>query len=160
MSARRLTLLLVACAAGAAALAADVASHLRLTPAEIAAMTKGGAGVGTSGVEGIRTTTLAGDPAKAGPYTIEIRVPPNTRIQAHTHRDARSAVVVSGKWFFGYGDLAKESAVKELGPGSFYLEPAHDAHFALTRNEPAVVYITGIGPTDTVYTTTQQEQKP
>lgn len=137
-----------------AALAADApSSHVRLTPAEIAAMTKGGAGLGTSGVEGIRTTVLSGDPSKAGLYTIEIRVPANTRIQAHTHRDARSAVVVAGKWFFGYGDRNVDPALKELGPGSFYLEPANVAHFAVTRAEPAVVYITGIGPTDTIYTT-------
>jgi quercetin dioxygenase-like cupin family protein len=157
MNLLRLTGLLLAGVAGAAALAADAPStHVRLTPGEIAAMAKGGAGVGTSGVEGIRTTILAGDPSKAGPYTIEIRVPPNTRIQAHTHRDARSAVVVSGRWFFGYGGLATESAVKELPPGSFYLEPAADAHFAMTRAEPAVVYITGNGPTDTIYITRKE----
>jgi len=42
----------------------------RLTPNEIAAMVKGGAGAGTSGVVGIRTTVLSGDPTLAGPYTI------------------------------------------------------------------------------------------
>ncbi len=130
-----------------------VSSQVRLTPAEIATMAKGGAGAGTSGVEGIKTTTLYGDPTKPGPYTIEIRVPANTRIQAHTHRDDRSAVVVSGRWFFGYGDTAADAAVKELAPGSFYLEPAGVAHFAQTHAEPAVVYISGMGPTDTIYTT-------
>jgi hypothetical protein len=38
-----------------------------------------------------------------------------------------------------------------LPPGSFYTEPAGVAHFALTRAEPVVVYITGFGPTNTVY---------
>jgi quercetin dioxygenase-like cupin family protein len=128
------------------------AQQTRLTPTEIGALAKGGAGAGTSGVEGIRTTTLLGDPTKPGPYTIEIRVPAHTRIQAHTHRDARSAVVVSGTWYFGYGPLAEEAKVKALPPGSFYTEPADDAHFALTRDEPAIVYISGYGPTDTVYT--------
>ena len=156
MSMRKLAPMVLASAISMVALAAEAPSmQLRLTPAEIAAMAKGGAGLGTSGVEGIRTTVLAGDPAKPGPYTIEIRVPANTRIQAHTHRDARSAVVVSGKWFFGYGDRNVEPALKELGPGSFYLEPANVAHFAVTKAEPAVVYITGIGPTDTIYTTTK-----
>jgi pimeloyl-ACP methyl ester carboxylesterase/quercetin dioxygenase-like cupin family protein len=134
-------------------------TEVRLTSAEIASLAKGGAGLGTSGVKGIRTTVLAGDPARPGPYTIEIRVPANTRIQAHTHQDARSAVVVSGRWFFGYGKEAADTAVKELPAGSFYLEPAGVAHFALTRSEPAVVYITGSGPTNTVYTV-KQESKP
>lgn len=145
--------LIVAAACALAATSVDRAGELRLTPSEIESMVKGGAGAGTSGVAGIRTTTLLGDPTKAGPYTIEIRVPAHTRIQAHTHRDARSAIVVSGAWYFGYGDKASESLVKELGPGSFYTEPASLAHFALTREQPAIVYITGIGPTDTVYTT-------
>ena len=143
------------CAFSVLAADADHSAEVRLTPAEIAAMSKGGAGAGTSGVAGIRTTILFGDPASAGPYTIEIRVPANTRIQAHTHRDARSAVVVSGRWFFGYGAKAEEPRVKELAPGSFYTEPANVAHFALTRAEPAVVYISGIGPTDTIYTTSK-----
>lgn len=135
----------------ATALAADGSGELRLTPPEIEAMAKQGAGAGTSGVAGIRTTTLMGDPSKPGPYTIEIRVPANTRIQAHTHRDSRSAVVISGTWYFGYGATASESLVKKLDPGSFYTEPAAVAHFALTRDQPAVVFISGIGPTDTVY---------
>jgi pimeloyl-ACP methyl ester carboxylesterase len=131
--------------------AAECDEGIRVTPAEIQAMAKGGAGAGTSGVAGIRTTVLMGDPTKAGPYTIELRVPANTRIQAHTHRDTRSATVVSGTWYFGYGDKASDSLVKKLGPGSFYTEPASQSHFALTRDQPAVLHITGVGPTDTIY---------
>jgi quercetin dioxygenase-like cupin family protein len=128
------------------------AQQERLTPAEIEALAKGGAGPGTSGVAGIQTTVLLGDPTKAGPYTIEIRVPANTRIAAHTHRDGRSAVVVKGTWYFGYGATAEAAKVKALPPGSFYTEPADDPHFALTRSEAAIVYISGWGPTDTHYT--------
>jgi pimeloyl-ACP methyl ester carboxylesterase len=131
--------------------AAEPAGEIRLTPSEIAALAKGGAGAGTSGVTGIRTTVLAGNPATSGPYTIEIRVPAHTRIQAHTHRDARTAMVVSGGWYFGYGEKVDDLRVKKLGPGSFYTEPASLPHFAMTRDQPAVVYISGMGPTDTIY---------
>ena len=136
----------------AATLFAASNGQLRLTPNDIEAMVKQGPGAGTSGVAGIKTTTLMGDPTRSGPYTIEIRVPANTRIQAHTHRDARSAVVVSGTWYFGYGSAASDALVKQLPTGSFYTEPADVPHFALTRDQPAVVYITGVGPTDTVFT--------
>jgi quercetin dioxygenase-like cupin family protein len=124
---------------------------LRLTPAEIAGLAGAGPGAGTSGVAGIQSIVLSGDPAKAGPYTIEIRVPANTRIAAHDHRDDRSAVVVSGQWYLGYGETATEAAVKLLPPGSFYTEPAGKAHFAMTRDAPAIVYISGFGPTNTTY---------
>lgn len=94
---------------------------------------------------------LAGDPAKPGPYTIELRVPARTQIAAHAHRDNRSAVVVSGTWYFGYGSVAAPGATKALGPGSFYTEPAGDAHFATTRAHPVTVIISGYGPTDTLF---------
>ena len=126
-------------------------SPLRLTPAQIAGLAGGGAGPGSSGVAGILTTVLSGDPTRAGPYTIQIKVPAHTKIKAHSHRDDRSAVVVSGTWYFGYGAVADDAQVAALPPGSFYTEPAGLAHFAQTRETGAVVYITGVGPTDTVY---------
>src|SRR5580658_8635074 len=129
-------------------------NQIRLIPSEIAAKESGGAGAGTSGVAGIQTTILLGDPAKPGLYTIRLSIPANTKIQAHTHRDDRSATVMSGIWYFGYGRVADEAATKPLPPGSFYTEPGGVAHFALTKTEPVVVYITGVGPTDTVYVST------
>lgn len=128
--------------------------RVRLTPELIEALPHAGAGAGTSGVSGMQTTILLGDPTVAGPYAIEIRVPAHTRIAAHEHRDHRSAVVISGTWYFGYGAVAAEAATRALPPGSFYTEAADDPHFALTKDEPVRVYITGWGPTDTRYMAT------
>ena len=157
---RATTLGLIAVLAAGSAVQAAPSAQLRLTPAEIAALGKGGAGPGSSGVAGIQTSVLAGDPTKPGPYTIRLWAPANTRIAAHSHRDDRTAVVVSGTWYFGYGDKADEAQVKALPPGSFYTEPAGDHHFALTRDEPVVVYIFGYGPTDTVYVDPAATPKP
>jgi pimeloyl-ACP methyl ester carboxylesterase/quercetin dioxygenase-like cupin family protein len=126
-------------------------TQARLTPREISALPSISAGAGTSGIGGIRTTILRGDPSASGPYAIELQVPPNTRIAAHSHHDERVAVVVSGTWNFGYGDVNTDAATKALLPGSFYAEPADVMHFARTDAEPAVVYIFGNGPTDTKY---------
>lgn len=127
-----------------------------LSPSEVAALPIAGAGAGTSGLKAIETRRLLGDPGKAGPYTIAIRVPPNTHIAAHTHRDDRSAVVVGGLWHFGYGAVASEAGTRALPAGSYYTEPAADAHFAWTGAEGATVYISGIGPSDTHYTATER----
>ena len=143
-------LVLLALAATSTA-AAPSSGQLRLDPNDIAAIAKGGAGAGTSGVAGIQTTVLLGDPAAPGPYAIALRVPPHTTIAAHTHRDDRSAVVVSGTWWFGYGPSNTQDKLKPLAPGSFYTEPGGQAHFARTGDQAAVVYITGVGPTDTRY---------
>ncbi len=135
-------------------------AQLRLTPADITGLAQGGATAGTSGVTGIRTTVLYGDPTKAGPYTIALRVPPNMRIAAHSHRDDRTAVVVAGVWRFGYGRKADEALVKTLPPGSFYSEPAGVDHFAMTGPEGASVYISGYGPTSTDYVEAGDTPKP
>jgi pimeloyl-ACP methyl ester carboxylesterase/quercetin dioxygenase-like cupin family protein len=123
----------------------------RLTAAEIDALPRAGAGAGTSGIIGVQTTVLSGRPDAKGPYAIEIRVPAHTRIASHRHRDDRTALVVSGEWHFGYGTQASDTATRTLVPGGFYTEPAGEPHFAFTGDVPAVVYITGQGPTDTTY---------
>jgi uncharacterized RmlC-like cupin family protein len=129
----------------------------RLTLSEVDGLPVHNAGAGTSGVTGIRTTVVAGDPTQPGPYTIRLSVPANTKIQAHSHRDSRTAVVVAGVWYFGYGPVAAEAAEKALPVGSFYTEPAGVAHFAETKLDPVLVYITGNGPTDTVYVKSSDE---
>ena len=133
------------------AVAAPLDGQLRLDPKDIAALSNGGAGAGTSGVAGIQTSVLVGDPTASGPYTIALRVPAHTAIAAHTHRDNRTAVVISGIWWFGYGKVNTKDKLKALSPGSFYTEPGGQAHFARTGDQAVVVYITGIGPTDTRY---------
>lgn len=142
----------VALALVAAALSASVdAQQVRLAPPEIAERSSAAHIAGTSGVAGIVTTVLAGDPSASGPYTIALRVPAHVVIAAHTHRDPRSAVVVSGTWWFGYGSANTPERLKALPPGSFYTEPAGEPHFARTGDTPVVVYISGVGPTDTHY---------
>jgi pimeloyl-ACP methyl ester carboxylesterase/quercetin dioxygenase-like cupin family protein len=117
--------------------------------AEIGTLVQSGAGVGTSGVEGIQTIVLSGDPAKAGPYAIELKIPAHTHIAAHSHRDNRLAMVVSGEWHFGYGRKADDAQTSVLTQGAFYTEPANAPHFAFTGDHPATVFITGTGPSDT-----------
>ena len=138
-------------AAGASRADSPQGREVRLAPEEIAALASHASGAGTSGVSGIRTTVLTGDPTRPGLYAIRLAVPAHTAIAAHSHRDERSAVVLSGTWYFGYGSVANEAGLKRLPAGSFYSEPAGVAHFARTLDEPVVVYITGYGPTDTRY---------
>lgn len=126
-------------------------SQRRLSPEEALALPVVAAGGGTSGLAAIETRLLEGDPVQPGLYTISIKVPPNTRIAAHTHRDERTAVVISGIWHFGYAPVADGAATRAMAPGSFYTEPAGDPHFAWTGREGATVYITGVGPPDTHY---------
>lgn len=127
-------------------------SPARLTKAEINVISPIVAGAGTSGLAGIRTRILTGDPTRVGLYTIQLTIPANTTIQSHTHPDDRVATVIDGTWYIGYGTQFDEKKLKALKPGSFYTEPGGEAHFARTGKRPVVIQITGYGPTGTEYT--------
>jgi pimeloyl-ACP methyl ester carboxylesterase/uncharacterized RmlC-like cupin family protein len=131
----------------------------RLTPSEFQFPQQGNPGTGSSGVSGIQTVVLKGDPNETGVYTIMLRVPAHTQIAAHSHRDDRVATVVSGTWRIGYGDKFDESKLKPLPPGSLYTEPPGRNHFAETRDEPVVVQITGFGPSSTEYADKSQDPR-
>jgi quercetin dioxygenase-like cupin family protein len=128
--------------------------EMRLTTREVEqrAGRDSGSQVGSSKLPGVHTSILYGDPSKPGFYTVLLFVPAHTTIPAHSHRDSRMAAVLSGSWSFGYGNAFVEQNLKALPPGSTYSEPAGDNHFARTGDSPAVVEISGLGPTDTVYT--------
>jgi len=128
-----------------------VTSGLRLDAADIEAIPPTGAGTGTSGVSGIQTRLLRGNPTQPGAYSIQLNVPANTRIEAHHHPDDRFVTVISGTWHFGYGTRFDEKELKELSAGSFYTEPPNVPHFARTGGSPAVVQISGFGPSGTRY---------
>jgi pimeloyl-ACP methyl ester carboxylesterase len=130
------------------------AANRRLSPEDIHAVRPVDGGTGTSGVSGIRTRVLSGDPIRPGPYTIRLEVPANSRIEAHEHPDDRVATVVSGTWYFGYGAKFDEAALKALPAGSFYTEPPRQPHFARTGDTPVVVHITGVGPSGTTFSET------
>lgn len=144
----RLVLTMMVVALNGLALAQDGRTTMRLEDIPWPSARAGGAG--TSGASGIETVVLKGDPTKAGLYTLMLRVAPNVRIQAHSHKDDRVATVVKGTWYFGYGEKFDEASLKPLGPGSFYTEPPGVAHFAMTREE-VVLQITGTGPSSTTY---------
>lgn len=150
MKAAAISALFLLCATPAGR-SAEPPPEVRLTPMEIAGLAKTGGGAGTSGLPAVTTTVLYGNPAQPGLYTIELEVAPNTTIQAHTHKDTRTASVVSGLWYFGYGRENLPNLLRPLPAGSFYAEPAGQPHFARTGPEGAHVMITGYGPTDTVY---------
>jgi hypothetical protein len=70
--------------------AQDGQARRRLAPKEIEALPSETAGAGTSGLPAVTTRVLFGDPRKPGLYTIELRVAPNTVIEAHTHTHTRT----------------------------------------------------------------------
>lgn len=152
MSARKTTIVAVLALALSAGLGiAAQGGGERLAPGDVDWPSAADAGVGTSGVSGVQTVVVKGDPSKPGLYTLLLRAGPNLRFEAHSHQDDRVAAVLSGTWYIGYGDAFDEAGLKELPAGSFYTEPPGSNHFAMTRDEGVVIQITGVGPSSTTY---------
>jgi hypothetical protein len=132
--------------------------QLRMTPQEIAAANnKGPSAPGSSNLSAVQVIVIHGDPSKTGLYTILLKVAPNTKIPAHLHPDERMCTVVSGTWYFGYGDVFNQSDLKKLPTGSVYSEVKDQNHFAMTKNEPVIVQITGYGPSGVTYVNPQDD---
>ena len=133
--------------------------QLRMTPQEIR-QTKAStnAAPGSSNYAAVQVVSVFGDPSKAGLYTILLKVDGNTKIAAHNHPDQRVAAVLSGTWYFGYGDTFDQKAVKELPMGSVYSEVAGQNHFAMTKG-PVILEITGYGPSGVHYENPADEPK-
>jgi quercetin dioxygenase-like cupin family protein len=115
---------------------------------------------GSSMQTAVESLVVFGDAAKPGLYSIMFRVKPGAKIPAHSHPDDRSCFVVSGVWYFGYGDRFSETALRALPAGSHYTEPANVNHFAATRRSGATAECTSIGPTGTVFAQPVDDPRP
>jgi quercetin dioxygenase-like cupin family protein len=100
---------------------------------------------GTGMMKGTDVAVLSGDPTKAGPYIVRVRIPANTNLPAHYHGDTENVTVISGALWVGVGDKADPANMKELSPGTFVSVPANLHHYAMTKT-PTVIQIEGVGP--------------
>ncbi len=138
----------------------DSNGQLRMTQQEIiAAKASGPSAPGSSNLSAVQLVVIYGDPSKAGLYTILLKVAPNTKIPGHLHPDDRVGTVVSGTWYFGYGNKFDESQLKQLPVGSVYSEVENQNHFAMAKDEPVIVEITGYGPSGVTYVNADDDPK-
>jgi len=102
-------------------------------------------------VPGLKIAVLAGDPRKAGPYTIRVKFPPGTMTRPHYHPEMRTVTVISGTWWAGAGDTFDPAAATPLAAGSFAIHFPKRTHFDGAKDDGAVVQISGIGPSATIW---------
>ncbi|QOZ67051.1 cupin domain-containing protein [Bradyrhizobium arachidis] len=103
---------------------------------------------GPAGAVGI--AVLYGDPKKAGMLSERVRIPAGFKIMPHWHGETRTAVVLSGTFYYANGDEWDESKFKAYPPGSFLIEPAKISHYAMAKDGEVVLQATSIGPSSTV----------
>ena len=59
--------------------------------------------------------------------------------------------VISGTLYVGYGDKLDPAKLKALPAGSFHTEPAELPHFLVTKEEGAILQVTGTGTSGTTF---------
>jgi quercetin dioxygenase-like cupin family protein len=106
---------------------------------------------GSAMVQGQQVIFVVGDGKSKGLFSIIFKVPPNMKIQPHSHPEDRSCFVLKGTWYFGYGNVWDETKLQELPVGSNYTEPAGRPHFAATKDGEVIQECTAIGPTGTTF---------
>jgi hypothetical protein len=134
-----LVLVGTACAAGAQT-AKHPEVHTILTPQEI----KWSAAPPVI-PKGAEASLLYGDPSKAEPFVLRLKLPGNYHISPHTHPVPEVVTVISGTFKLGNGETADKNKAQPLPAGSFFAFSPGMAHFAYT-DEETVVQISSVGP--------------
>jgi quercetin dioxygenase-like cupin family protein len=89
---------------------------------------------------------LSGDPNKAGDqYTVRLKLPSGTQIDAHTHGDTENVTVISGTLMVGVGSTFDASKMLPLTAGSYVSIPAGTPHYAMAKGN-TIVQVNGVGP--------------
>lgn len=108
-----------------------------------ASETKWGAGPAAL-PSGAQSAVLSGDPGKAGPFVLRLKVPAGYRVPRHWHPSDEYVTVIEGDVTFSMGKAA-EAHTGDFGAGDYMLLPAKMLHEVTTRNG-AVVQVQSTGP--------------
>ena len=93
-----------------------------------------------------RLAVLVGDPTRAGPYLIRVRVPSGVKLMPHRHPEDRVYTVMSGVFYIGLGDRFDGEKVNAYPPGSVIILPGDTAHFHWAKSGEYVTQVTAMGP--------------
>lgn len=97
---------------------------------------------------GPETAVLYGDPSKPGVFVMRVRFPKGYKVMPSRRPDAwRTAVVLSGTFYYGLGEEWDESKLTAYPPGTFFAHPSQHPHFAWAKDGEVVVQFTAMGPT-------------
>jgi len=95
--------------------------------------------------KGAEFAVLQGDPGKAEPFTVRLRLPNGYKLPPHTHPTTENVTVLEGTLLAGMGPQAVESALRAYPRDGFISIPANHAHYVEARGL-TVVQVHAIGP--------------
>jgi quercetin dioxygenase-like cupin family protein len=95
--------------------------------------------------KGAMMAVVSGDPSKAAPFVVRLKVPAGYKINPHFHPTDENVTVISGTFAVAMGDKFDAAAMKAMPVGSFALMPAQMHHYAMAKTA-AVVQVHAVGP--------------
>jgi quercetin dioxygenase-like cupin family protein len=95
--------------------------------------------------KGAMFVVVSGDPGKAGPFAVRLKLPAGYKIAPHWHPTDEHVTVLSGTLALGMGEKFDKAAMKDLPAGGYGLMPAEMRHFAMAKTA-AIVQVHGMGP--------------
>ena len=94
--------------------------------------------------------TVFGDSTKPGLYGIVIKWPPHQTSRPHSHPNDRYVTVLSGTWWINTGSKYNADTMVPMKPGAFVIHHAGEIHYDATKDDPAMIYIVGMGPAPSI----------
>jgi anti-sigma factor ChrR (cupin superfamily) len=94
---------------------------------------------------GTKIAVIEGPMNEAGPFTMRIKLPANSKTAAHWHPGIEHVTVLAGTFSIGLGDKLDESKVTPLPAGSIAIMQPKTNHFVVQKDE-AIIQLHGIGP--------------
>lgn len=97
---------------------------------------------------GPETAVLYGDPSKPGVFVMRVRFPKGYKVLPSWRPDEwRTAVVLSGTFYYGIGEQWDEAKLTTYPTGTFFAHPPRHPHFAWAKDGEVIVQFTAMGPT-------------
>lgn len=99
---------------------------------------------------GAELSVVEGDPSKAGPFTMRLRMPDGYRIPPHFHPVVEHVTVLEGAFRVGMGERFDAAKMSELPTGTFAAIAPGVQHFAQAAGT-TVIQLHGEGPWSLTY---------
>ncbi|HJS59788.1 MAG TPA: cupin domain-containing protein [Vicinamibacteria bacterium] len=104
----------------------------------------------SSRVPGLMTAVAEGDPTKAGPFVLMLKLADGSWIPPHWHNADKRLVVVRGTLRMGMGDRVEEATTRPLAAGGVAMVPAGSRHYEGASGETLVALL-ATGPFTTAF---------
>lgn len=93
-----------------------------------------------------RLSVVVGEPSKAGPYVVRVKLPAGVKLMPHTHPEDRIYTVMSGVFYIGLGTTFDPDKLQAYAPGSVIVLPANTPHFHWAKSGDYITQVAGVGP--------------